>query len=93
MMKKDISAYCTLLVVILASTLMLWLPFLTRQQSWMGLSLPKSDFSYVYKQFDGPLYIIPAKTGYSPEIFKQINREPTLPLPADTRHTYRGLSK
>jgi hypothetical protein len=39
----------------------------------------KGQFSTIYKHFDGPLYIIPAKTGYSPEAFKQIDREPTLP--------------
>jgi len=37
------------------------------------------QFSTIYKHFDGPLYIIPAKTGYSPEAFKLIDREPTLP--------------
>lgn len=77
--RKDISAYCTLLVIVVASMLILWLPFLLRQQSWLGLSIPNADFSYVYKQFDGPLYIIPAKTAYNPEAFKQIDREPSLP--------------
>jgi len=39
----------------------------------------RGEFSTIYKNFDGPLYIIPAKTAYSPEAFKQIDREPTLP--------------
>jgi len=39
----------------------------------------KGEFSTIYKHFDGPLYIIPAKTGYNPEAFKQIDREPVLP--------------
>lgn len=39
----------------------------------------KGEFSTIYKHFDGPLYIIPAKTGYNPEAFKLIDREPTLP--------------
>jgi len=39
----------------------------------------RGQFSTIYKHFDGPLYIIPAKTGYNPEAFKKIDREPTLP--------------
>lgn len=45
-----------------------WEPFIVR-----------GEFPTIYKHFDGPLYIIPAKTGYNPEAFKLIDREPTLP--------------
>ena len=67
-MSSRIIPYCTLLLVVLTSTIIAWAPFVM-----------KGQFSTIYKHFDGPLYIIPAKTGYNPEIFKQINREPTLP--------------
>lgn len=67
-MSKRIIPYCTLLLVVLTSTILAWLPFMV-----------KGEFSTIYKHFDGPLYIIPAKTGYDPETFKQIDREPTLP--------------
>lgn len=67
-MSKRIIPYCTLLLVVLTSTILAWAPFIIR-----------GEFSTVYKHFDGPLYIIPAKTGYNPEAFKLIDREPTLP--------------
>ena len=67
-MSKRIVPYCTLLLVVLTSTILAWLPFIL-----------KGEFSTIYKHFDGPLYIIPAKTGYNPEAFKKIDREPTLP--------------
>jgi hypothetical protein len=67
-MSNRIVPYCTLLLVVLTSTVIAWAPFLM-----------KGQFSTIYKHFDGPLYIIPAKTGYSPEAFKLIDREPTLP--------------
>jgi hypothetical protein len=55
-------------MVVLTSTVIAWAPFIM-----------KGEFSTIYKHFDGPLYIIPAKTGYNPTTFKQIDREPTLP--------------
>ena len=67
-MSKRIVPYCTLLLVVLTSAMLAWAPFIMR-----------GEFSTVYKHFDGPLYIIPAKTGYNPEAFKLIDREPTLP--------------
>ena len=67
-MSKRIIPYCTLLLVVLTSTVIAWAPFII-----------KGEFSTIYKHFDGPLYIISAKTGYNPEAFKRIDREPTLP--------------
>ena len=67
-MSSRIIPYCTLLLVVLTSTVIAWAPFLIR-----------GEFSTMYKHFDGPLYIIAAKTGYNPEVFKTIDREPTLP--------------
>ncbi|MCX6732317.1 MAG: hypothetical protein NTV98_02140 [Candidatus Roizmanbacteria bacterium] len=67
-MSNRIIPYCTLLLVVLTSTVIAWAPFIT-----------KGQFSTIYKHFDGPLYIIPAKTAYNPAAFKQIDREPTLP--------------
>lgn len=67
-MSNRIIPYCTLLLIVLTSTVIAWMPFIM-----------KGEFSTIYKHFDGPLYIIPAKTGYNPEAFKLIDREPTLP--------------
>ncbi len=71
--------YFTLLCVILATTLLVWLPFLIRSENWIGLHIPDSNFSYIYKHFDGPLYIIPAKTVYGLKEFDTINRDSVLP--------------
>ncbi len=49
------------------STLALWFPFLFRISPWLGLKIDNSNFQYIYKQYDGPLYIIPAKTLYDPK--------------------------
>ncbi len=59
-------SYFTLIFLVLLSTLFVWLPFLLHSNSWIGLQIPSSDMSYLYGNFDGPLYIIPAKTLYDP---------------------------
>ncbi len=66
-MNTDIRRYCTLIFVVLLSSFILWLPFIIRTPNWAGLTIPNSDFQYVYGSFDGPLYIIPAKTLYDPD--------------------------
>jgi len=57
-------SYLIIALVTVVSTLVLWTPFIFRQSSWIGLDIKDPDFHYIYKQFDGALYIIPAKTLY-----------------------------
>lgn len=64
LMFKRILPYFTLLFLVLGSTLILWLPFLLRMDSWFGLPIENSSFDYVSGSYDGPLYVIPAKTLY-----------------------------
>ena len=78
-MLKRIFPYFTLTLLVLASTLVVWLPFLLRVNSWYGLKIENSDMSYIYKNFDGPLYIIPAKTLYNKKAIEKIGLE--LPIP------------
>ncbi len=66
-MIQDARSYCTLILIVLLSSFILWLPFIIRSSHWAGLSIPNSDFQYIYGSFDGPLYIIPAKTMYDPD--------------------------
>ncbi len=56
LMSKRILPYFTLILIVLGSTLILWLPFLLRL---MNLSMLD-----IYRNYDGPLYVIPAKTLY-----------------------------
>jgi len=62
--KKPISSYFTVTLVVFLSTFILWLPFILRANNWLGLKIENSNFQYIYKHYDGPLYIIPAKTLY-----------------------------
>ena len=62
--KKPIFPYFTVTLVVFLSTFVLWLPFILKATNWLGLKIEGSNFQYVYKHYDGPLYIIPAKTLY-----------------------------
>ena len=68
---KRFIPYFTLLLVVLTSTLLVWMPFILKTQ---GTSMLE-----VYKQYDGPLYIIPAKTGYDPKLIRELSRDSTMP--------------
>jgi hypothetical protein len=67
-MLRRIIPYCTLLLIVLTSTIIAWAPFIA-----------KGEFQTIYKNFDGPLYIIPAKTGYNPAAIQQLNRDASIP--------------
>lgn len=67
-MSKRIVPYCTLLVIVFTSTLLAWAPFLLSH-----------SFQTIYTHFDGPLYIIPAKTGYDPVLIENLLRDPSMP--------------
>lgn len=78
MLPKKLIPYFTLLLVVLTSTLLVWAPFLTRSSQWFGLNIKDSNFQYVYKHFDGPLYIIPAKSLYAIKDIQALNRDSSL---------------
>jgi 4-amino-4-deoxy-L-arabinose transferase-like glycosyltransferase len=62
------------------TTFLVWLPFLLKSNFWYGIEIPNSSFEYIYRNYDGPLYIIPAKTFYHKEAIDKIGFE--LPLPS-----------
>ena len=77
--RKDISIYFTLTLIVFLSTFILWLPYLTKSTNWLGLTIPRSDFHYIYKHFDGPLYIIAAKSLYNPKVIESLRKQENIP--------------
>lgn len=64
--------YLLIIAVVLVSTIVVWLPFLMKSN---GLS-----FLDIYKHYDGPLYVIPAKTFYNPSAIENLHTELKLPV-------------
>lgn len=83
---KFISSYFILILTVLISTFILWFPFLARFDSWMGLKIDNSNFQYIYKQYDGPLYIVAAKTLYDPKKIDTPDKGLILSLPLGAKY-------
>lgn len=56
--------YFAVFLATVISTLILWLPFILRLENINGIKTGKLDFYSLAKNWDGPLYIIVAKTFY-----------------------------
>lgn len=61
---RRIYSYIILTVIVLISSLVLW---------------ESVGFLTIYKHYDGPLYIVPAKTLYNPQAIKNLHLEMTAP--------------
>jgi Gpi18-like mannosyltransferase len=69
---KKFKPYLVLSFLVLLSTVLLWTPFLLRVNNWFSLKIADSSFQYIYKNYDGPLYIIVAKTFYDPLLIDKL---------------------
>ena len=69
----------TVIFLVLLTTFILWFPFLFRFENWFGLRIENSNMEYVYKHYDGPLYIVPAKTFYDPAKIEKLNTDIKFP--------------
>ena len=51
-------------------TLFIWLPFFLRLTKVWGIPIPRDGMATIVANYDGPLFIVTAKSFYSPEIIK-----------------------
>lgn len=63
-MGKKINRILTILALTLIPTLLIWLPFYFRVGSIWGIPLPKNGMATVVANYDGPMYLVVAKTLY-----------------------------
>ncbi|CAN5176087.1 hypothetical protein BH09PAT2_BH09PAT2_07390 [soil metagenome] len=70
-----------IIAVVLVSTIIVYLPFLTHSLHLLGYNVEEKGMSYIYQNFDGVLYIVPAKTWYVPKAIANLRLE--LPLPQE----------
>lgn len=69
------------MIIALASiipTILIWLPFFLRLPSFWGIKLPQQGMATIIANFDGPYYIVVAKSLYNPEVLGNFQ----FPLPA-----------
>jgi 4-amino-4-deoxy-L-arabinose transferase-like glycosyltransferase len=74
---RRIYPYLILTVIVLISTFIVWSPFILRMTSLLGMKIDEPSFLTIYKQYDGPLYIVPAKTFYNSKAIDNLHLEVT----------------
>lgn len=67
-MSRKLKTIIQLILISLIPTLLVWLPFFFRLESFWGIPLPHEGMATVVANFDGPLYIVVAKTLYNPDL-------------------------
>lgn len=67
--------------VVLVSTFILYVPFFTKSLHLLGHSVEEKGMNYVYQNYDGVLYVVPAKTWYQPVAIANLKLE--IPLPQE----------
>ena len=76
---KKLQSYLYILFFVLLTTFLLWLPFILRAETWLSFEIDQPNFLYVYRHFDGLLYVIAAKTLYSIDAIRTIPLDVLLP--------------
>lgn len=79
-MGKKIKEFLPVIFLSLVPTLLVWLPFFARIKTFWGVPLPLNGMATIVSNYDGPLYLVVAKSFYNPEIIKQFFE---FPLPTE----------
>lgn len=64
--------YIILALVTIVSSFILWLPFLLRLEKFWGIELPTQGMATVVANYDGPYYIVAAKSLYDPALIENV---------------------
>lgn len=80
LMATKIKKILLILAVSLIPTILIWLPFFFRLPSFWKMSLPQNGMATIVANYDGPLYIVVAKTLYNKA---QIKADYQFPLPTE----------
>ena len=78
-MQNKLKNILALLIITLVPTLLIWLPFFFKLESFWTIPLPQTGMATIVSNFDGPLYLVIAKTFYNTDIIR-LNYSFPLPL-------------
>jgi len=71
-MIKKTRLLAILSIISIIPTLLIWTPFFLKLKSFWNIPLPQNGMATLVANYDGPLYIIVAKSLYNPEIIKSL---------------------
>lgn len=66
-MSKTVRDFIIILAAVVIPTLLVWLPFFLRLPTFWGITLPQNGMETVISNFDGPYYVVAAKSLYNPK--------------------------
>lgn len=69
-MRENWKKLILILLFALAPVFLVWLPFFLRLKSFWTIPLPQDGMATIIANYDGPLYLVVAKTFYNPETIK-----------------------
>lgn len=67
---KKIKGLIPIILLTIIPTLLIWLPFFTRMKSFWTIPLPDAGMATIVSNFDGPLYLVAAKSFYNQDFIK-----------------------
>jgi Gpi18-like mannosyltransferase len=73
------NAFFLIIAIVLISSVLLYIPFILNLFQYLGFVGLKTSMLTVYQNYDGPLYIVPAKTWYIPKAIENLRLEQGLP--------------
>ncbi len=79
-MRKFFKDFALIFVLAIVPTIFVWLPFFLKIEKFWTIPLGKEGMATVISNYDGPLYIVVAKTLYNTELIKQMV---SFPLPVE----------
>ncbi|WKZ26031.1 MAG: hypothetical protein QY322_01830 [bacterium] len=65
---RKLSKFIPIILFAIVPTLLIWLPFFFRLEKFWNIPLPNQGMATIVANYDGPLYIVAAKTLYDPEL-------------------------
>lgn len=74
-MRNTFNDLASIACITLASTLLLWLPFVLHLPAVLGIAIPEVGFQTIQRNYDGLNYIIVAKSLYQEELIGQFPQE------------------
>jgi len=66
-----LKALIPIILISLIPTILIWLPFFLRLEKFWNIPLKQDGMATIVSNFDGPLYIVVAKTLYNPNLIAQ----------------------
>lgn len=67
-MTSKLRVFFLVCLISLIPTILIWLPFFLRLESFWGIPLNKDGMATIVANYDGPLYLVVAKTLYNPDL-------------------------